>query len=52
MRQRVRDTIDAYVPGGNIALMCMIVNPAVDMFSSMMTMQDEVMKYGTGYYCR
>ena len=52
LRQRVRDTIDTYGPGGNIALMCMITNPAVDMFQSMMTMNDEVIKYGIGYYCR
>ena len=32
--------------------MCMITNPAVDMFQSMLAMQDEVMKYGTGFYCR
>ena len=52
LRQRVRDTIDTYGPGGNIALMCMITNPAVEMFQSMLAMQDEVMKYGTGFYCR
>ena len=52
IRAKVRETIDAYGPGGNIAIMGMITNPAVDMFSSMMTINDEIMKYGTGYYCR
>ena len=52
LRAKVRETIDAYGPGGNIAIMGMITNPAVDMFTSMMTISDEIMKYGTGYYCR
>lgn len=52
LRQRIRNTIDAYGPGGNVAIMGMIAHPAVDMFSSMMILNDEVIKYGTGYYCR
>jgi hypothetical protein len=43
--------VDKYGPGGNVGIMGMIMNPAVDMFSSMMIMNDELMKYGTGYYC-
>ena len=52
LRQKVRDTIDLYGPGGNIGIMGLITNPNVDMFSSMMTLNDEIIKYGTGYYCR
>ncbi len=52
LRARIRETIDKYGPGGNVGVMGMIMNPNVDMFSSMMTMNDEIMKYGTGYYCR
>ncbi len=32
--------------------MGVIFNPSVDMFSSMMTLNDEIIRYGTGYYCR
>ena len=52
IRQLVRDTIDSYGPGGNIGIMGMITNPAVDMFTAMMAINDEIVKYGTGYYCR
>ena len=47
----MRDAIDLYGPGGNLALMCIITNPAVDMIPAMLAMNDEVIKYETGYYC-
>ena len=52
LRAKVRETIDKYGPGGNIGVMGVIFNPSVDMFSSMMTLNDEIIRYGTGYYCR
>ena len=35
-----------------VGVMGVIFNPNVDMFSSMMTLNDEIIQYGTGYYCR
>lgn len=52
LRAKIRETIDAYGPGGNIGIMGMITNPGVDFFSSMMILNDEIIKYGTGYYCK
>ena len=52
LRAKTRETIDKYGPGGNVGIMGVMFNPAVDMFSSMMTIHDEVVKYGTNYYSR
>ena len=51
LRARIRETIDKYGPGGNVAILCMIMNPQVDLAESMLIMHDEIVKYGTNYYC-
>ncbi len=51
LRAKVREAIDKYGPGGNIAILCMILNPEVDFDKSAKIMHDEVIRYGTGYYC-
>ena len=51
LRGKVREAIDAYGPGGNIALFTMIAHPAVNMGTAVGIMHDEILKYGTGYYC-
>ena len=48
----MREAIDLYGPGGNVVINGMITNPAVDFFSSAAVMTDEVINYGTGFYCR
>jgi hypothetical protein len=50
LRAKVREAIDRYGPGGNIAIMCAIAHPAVDFRATMPLLHDEVVKYGTGYY--
>jgi hypothetical protein len=52
LRAKVREAIDKYGPGGNVAILCMILNPEVDFDESAKIMHDEVLKYGTGYYCK
>ncbi|MBO4831645.1 MAG: hypothetical protein J5569_04115 [Oscillospiraceae bacterium] len=52
LRAKVREAVDLYGPGGNLALMCVINNPAVDTIPAIITMNQEVIRYGTGYYCR
>lgn len=52
LRQKVRDTIDTYGPGGNIALTTLITNPAVDMATAGIILNDEIIQYGTNYYNR
>ncbi|MBO4331447.1 MAG: hypothetical protein J5827_05175 [Oscillospiraceae bacterium] len=52
LRAKVREAIDLYGPGGNLALMCVINNPAVDTIPAIMTMNQEVIQYSAGYYCR
>jgi hypothetical protein len=51
LRAKVREAIDLYGPGGNIAMMNLIMNPALDVAQSSMIMHDETVRYGTGYYC-
>ena len=51
LRGKVREAIDKYGPGGNIAIFTMIAHPAVDLGASMGILHDEVVRYGTGYYC-
>ncbi len=51
LRAKVREAIDRYGPGGNIAILCAIAHPTVDFRAAMSLLQDEVVKYGTGYYC-
>ena len=50
LRAKVREAIDKYGPGGNVAILGMIAHPAVDVLSSKNIMHDEVVRYGTGYY--
>lgn len=53
LRQSVRDTIDRYGPGGNYAMMGMILYSDRDRFlKTMAIMSDETIKYGTNYYKR
>ena len=51
LRESVRKVIDAYAPGGNYAIMGMILysDPA-SFIRSMTIMSDEAVRYGTDYY--
>lgn len=51
LRKRVREAIDRYGPGGNVGIVCAIMNPEIDPFWATPIMDDEVIQYGTGYYC-
>lgn len=51
LRAKIREAIDNYGPGGNVAIFCMIMNPQVDFAESSAIMHDEIVKYGTNYYC-
>lgn len=51
LRKSVRDTIDLYGPGDNYGFFGMIMYADMDRtFSTMMTLADEAVKYGTNYY--
>ena len=50
LRGKVREAIDRYGPGGNVAIMCAVAHPTVDFRAAMPLLHDEVVKYGTGYY--
>ena len=52
LRAKVREAIERYGPGGNVAVMCIIAHPAVDFLSARAVMHDEVLRCGTGYYRR
>ena len=53
LRQSVRDCIDKYGPGGNVGIMGMIMYADPQkMVSTMMTLRDEAIRYGTNYYCK
>lgn len=53
LRASVRETIDKYAPGGNYAMLGMILYSDVNKFlSTMAIMSDETIKYGTNYYKR
>ena len=51
LRGKVREAIDRYGPGGNVAIFTMIAHPAVDFVRTMSILHDEIVSYGTGYYC-
>ena len=51
LRAKIREAIDLYGPGGNVAIMVMIAHPAVDFVAARRILHDEVVRYGTGYYC-
>lgn len=51
LRAKVREVIDHYGPGGNVAIFAMITHPAVDLMKALPVMQDELLRYGTNYYC-
>lgn len=49
----MRDCIDKYGPGGNVGIMGMIMYADPQkMVSTMMTLSDEAIRYGTNYYCK
>ena len=50
LRAKVREAIDRYGPGGNIAIQGIIAHPAVDFRRVGAILHDEIVKYGTGYY--
>ena len=50
-RQVIGEAIDRYGPGGNVAIMCAIAHPAVSFRDAMPLLHDEIIRYGTGYYC-
>jgi uroporphyrinogen-III decarboxylase len=51
LRASVRETIDKYAPGGNFAMMGMILYSDRSKFlSTMSIMSDETLAYGTNYY--
>ncbi|NLV51218.1 MAG: hypothetical protein GXY20_11070 [Clostridiales bacterium] len=53
LRASVRETIDRYAPGGNYAIMGMILYSSLDKFvRTMAIMTDEALKYGNNYYNR
>lgn len=53
LRASVRDTIDAYAPGGNYAIMAMIMYSDPNKFlESTAILSDEAVKYGTDYYAK
>lgn len=52
LRAKIREAIDKYGPGGNVAILAFILNPELDPDESSKIMHDEVIKYGTGYYCK
>lgn len=53
LRAAVRETIDRYAPGGNYAMMGMILYSDIGKFiRTMNIMSDETHKYGTNYYNR
>ena len=52
LRAKVREAIDRYGPGGNVAIVTVIAHPAVDLRRASAALNDEVIRYGTGYYCR
>ena len=53
LRQSVRDTIDKYAPGGNFALMGMILySDGAKFANTMAILSDEAVKYGTNYYVK
>jgi hypothetical protein len=51
LREKVREAIDRYGPGGNVAICGIIAHPAVDMRLARTVLHDEIVRYGTGYYC-
>lgn len=51
LRAKIREAIDLYGPGGNVAIICMVAHPAVNFVEAKRIMHDEIVKYGTGYYC-
>lgn len=51
LRAKVREAIDRYGPGGNVAICGIIAHPAVDMRFARTVLHDEIVRYGTGYYC-
>ena len=51
LRFRRRDALERYGPGGNVAVMCIIAHPAVDLAAAAAVAHDEIVKYGGGYYC-
>ncbi|WP_073079519.1 uroporphyrinogen decarboxylase family protein [Sporobacter termitidis] len=53
LRAAVRETIDTYAPGGNYAMLGMILYSDPGKFvHTMAIMSDETVKYGTNYYSR
>ena len=52
LRARVHECIDKYGPAGNYGMFTMIANPSVDFVHGMMVLHEEVINYGTGYYCK
>ena len=50
LRAKVREAIDRYGPGGNVAIMTMIAHPAVDLRAAALVLHDEIVRCGTGYY--
>lgn len=51
LRASVRETIDKYAPGGNFALMGMILYSDANKFlKTIQILSDETLKYGTNYY--
>ena len=52
LRAKVREAIDLYGPGGNLALNPAIFHPAVNMREASPILSDELNKYGTNYYCK
>ena len=51
LRAHVREAIDKYGPGGNVAIITFIAHPAVDLAAAAAVAHDEIVKYGGGYYC-
>ena len=53
LRASARETIDKFGPGGNFAMMGMILYDNAARFANTMAiLSDETIKYGTNYYCR
>jgi hypothetical protein len=51
LRRSVRETIDRLAPGGNYAMMGMILyGDRAKFIRTMAVMSDETLKYGTNYY--
>lgn len=53
LRASARETMDKFGPGGNFAMMGMILYADAAKFANTMAiLSDETLKYGTNYYCR